>query len=118
MFPSIRYIDELTLIREEIRKRHCRNKFDEVATRRHYITQQDCHNVCRKVNDFTNRQHGSDAISVHRIVEELQRKDVSPVIAYKALGVKNNSFLLLKEENFMLAIMTEFQAALFQFVMC
>ena len=65
------------------------------------------------MNDFTNHRHGNDAISVHRIVEELQHEDVSPVIAYKALGVKNETCPLLKQENFQLAIMTEFQAALF-----
>ena len=42
---------------------------------------------------------------------KLLHEDVSPVIAYKALGVKNDTCPLLKEENFLLAIMTEFQAA-------
>ena len=64
------------------------------------------------MNDFTNHRHGNDAISVQRIVEELQQEDISPVIAYKALGVKNDSCPLLREESFLLAIMTEFQAAL------
>ena len=100
-------------IREEIGKRHCRNKFDELATRKHFITRQDCRNVCRKVKDFTN-WHENDAVSVNRIVEELQLEDVCPVIAYKALGVKIDSCPLLKEENFLLAIMTEFQAVLFK----
>ena len=69
--------------------------------------------MCRKVNDFTNHWHGNDVISVDRIIEELLHEDVSPVIAYKALGVKNDTCPLLKEENFLLATMTEFQAALF-----
>ena len=85
-----------------------------MATRKHFITRQDCRNVCRKVKDFTNHRHGNDAISVNRIVEELALEDANPIIAYKALGVKNDSCPLLKEENFLLAIMTEFQAVLFK----
>ena len=62
------------------------------------------------LSNFTNHRHGNDAISVQRIVEELQQEDINPVIAYKALGVKNDSCPLLREESFLLAIMTEFQA--------
>jgi len=104
------YID----IREEIREQHCCKKFAETATRKHFITRQDCRNACQKLKDFTSHRHANDAISVNRIVTELELEDVSPVIAYKALGVKNDSCPLLKEDNFLLAIMTEFQAALFK----
>ena len=95
-------------------KRHCRSNFDDVATRKHLITRQDCCNVCLKVNDFTNHQHGNDTIPVDRIVNELQLQDISPIIAYKVLGVKDDGYPMLKEDNFLLAIMTEFQAVLFK----
>ena len=37
----------------------------------------------------------------------------SPVIAYKVCGRKDEKHLLLKEENFLLVLMTEFQADMF-----
>lgn len=101
-------------IRAEIGERHKRDKFDEVATRKHFITRQDCRNVCRKLRDFTNHRHSSDAISVDRIVNELQLEDPCPVIAYKPRGSIDDKYPLLRDENFILIIMTGFQATLFQ----
>ena len=75
--------------------------FDEVATRKHFITQQGCRNACRKIRDFTNHQHNNDAISVDRIVRELQLEDPSPVIGYKPRGIKDERYPLLMEENFL-----------------
>ena len=40
-------------------------------------------------------------------------EDPSPVIAYKPCGRKDDNHPLLKEENFLIVIMTEFQAAMF-----
>ena len=85
-----------------------------MATRRHFITRQDCRNACRKVHDFTNHRHDNDAVSVDRIVKELQLEDPSPVIAYKPRGIKDERYPLLTEENFLLILMTEFQATLFK----
>ena len=98
-------------IREELGNRQRRESFDEEATRKHFITRQDCRNICRKVKCFKNHRHENDAISVDRIVTELRLEDPSPAIAYKAMGVKGE---YLREDNFMLVVMTEFQATLFK----
>lgn len=103
-----------TDIRADLGQRHQRSMFDQKATRRHFITRQDCRNACRKVRDFTNHLHHNDAVSVDRIVKELQLEDPSPVIAYKPRGITNEKYPLLTEENFLLVLMTEFQATLFQ----
>ena len=103
-----------TDIRADLGKRQLRNKFDQLATRKHFITRQDCRNACRKVRDFTNHRHDNDAVSVDRIVKELQLDNPSPVIAYKPRGIKDERYPLLTEENFLLVLMTEFQATLFK----
>ena len=66
------------------------------------------------MRDFTNHRHGNDAISVDRIVRELQLEDPSPVVAYKPRGIKSERHPLLQEDNFLLILMTEFQVNLFQ----
>ena len=57
--------------------------FDQMATRRHFITRQDCRNACRKIRDFTNHRHDNDAVSVDQIVKELELEDPSLVVGYK-----------------------------------
>lgn len=52
-------------------------------------------------------------MSVDRIVHELQLEDPTPVIAYKPCGKKDEKYPLLKEENFFIVLMTEFQADMF-----
>ena len=64
--------------------------------------------MCQKIRNFSNHRHKNDALSVDRIVCELQMEDPSPVIAYKPCGVKNENHPLLKEDNFFLIIMTKF----------
>ena len=103
-----------TDIREDIGTRHQRHEFDEVVTRKHFITQQDCRNACRKTCDFTNHRHANDAISVDRIVRELQSESPSPVIAYKLQGVIKSEHSLLEESNFFLGLITGFQAEVFR----
>ena len=88
--------------------------FDQMATRRHFVTRQDCRNACRKIRDFTNHRHDNDAVSVDRIVNELELEDPSPVIGYKPRGIKDERYPLLTEENFLLILMTEFQVTLFK----
>lgn len=100
-----------TDIRQELGKRHCRDDFDEKARKRHLINRQDCRNACRKVKDFKNHRHEDDAISVDRIVKELQQEDPSPIIAYKPVGEKDGQ---LQKSNFLLAMMTNFQATMFR----
>ena len=100
--------------RFDLGKRDQRHTFDEMASRRHFITRQDCRNACRKVRDFTNHRHGNDALSVDRITRELQLEDPSPVIAYKPCGSKDERHPLVKEDNFLFVLMTDFQANLFR----
>lgn len=54
-----------------------------------------------------------DAISVQRIVQELQQEIPSPVLLYKQQGVKDPDYLKLEEDTFLLVIMSSFQANLF-----
>ena len=78
------------------------------------MTRQDCGNACCKICDFTNHRHINDAISVDRIVKELQLENPSPVIAYKSQGVVKEEYSFLRESNFLLELMTPFQADLFE----
>ena len=103
-----------TDVRSDLGSRHQRKAFDQVASRRHFITRQDCRNACRKIRDFANHRHKNDALSVNRIVRELQMEDPSPVIGYKPCGRKDEKYPQLKEENFLLVLMTQFQADLFE----
>ena len=88
-------------IREDIGARHRRQEFEDVVTRKHFITRQDCRNASRKTRDFTNHHHTNDAMSVDRIVQELQLEDPSPIVAYKPWGVLNVD---LQESNFLLVL--------------
>lgn len=69
-------------IREDIGARHRCQEFEDVVTRMHFITRRDCRNASRKTRDFTNHRHTNDAMSVDRIVQELQSEDPSPIVAY------------------------------------
>lgn len=55
-------------------------------------------------------------MSVDRIVHELQMEESTPVITYmyKPCGITNEQYPFLKEENFLIVIMTDFQAKLFE----
>ena len=53
------YID----IRAELGSRQQREQFDSQATRRQFITRQDCRNVCRRIRNFSIHRHTNDAIS-------------------------------------------------------
>ena len=71
-------------------------------------------NACRKMHNYIRHRHTEDAISVDRIVKELNEETPSPVLFYKAQGVSNPDFPLLAEDTFLLVIMTQFQATLFE----
>jgi len=71
-------------------------------------------NICQKVRNFTNHRHTEDAISVNRIVEELQMETPSPVLLYKPQGKEDPNWPLLLKDTFLLVLMTEFQASLFE----
>lgn len=64
-----------------------RKQFQAFARRKHFITRQDCRNIIRKLKDFSKHRHVDDAVSVDRIVHELNLEQPSPVIFYKPQGV-------------------------------
>ena len=57
-------------------------------------------------------QHTDDAVSVDRLVHELQQESLSPVIAYKPQGIAREEYEL-PDDTFLSVIMTPFQADLF-----
>ena len=71
-------------------------------------------NVCCKLNDFSHHWHSEHAISVQRIVEVLRLESPSPVLFYKAQGVQDPNHPKLVEDTFLLVLMTNFQAGLFE----
>ena len=100
-------------IRDDLGSHARRNDFKEQATRKHFITRQDCRNIGRKVKDFSKHRHNDDAVSVDRIVRELQQETPSPMLTYKPQGIADRA-IGLPSDTFFLALMTEFQARLFQ----
>ena len=103
----------ITVIRGDLGSRTNREDFKKNATRRHFITRQDCRNVGRKLIDFTKHRHSEDAVSVDRLVCELNQEAPSPIIAYKPQGISNTEYNL-PDDTFFLIIMSEFQAKLFE----
>ena len=59
-------------------------------------------------------RHENDALSVERLVRELQQEENSVVIAYKPQGKKDEAFPQLGKGSFLLVIMTDFQATIFE----
>ena len=57
-------------------------------------------------------RHENDALSVDCLVRELRQEDKKVIIAYKPLGI--DAFPQLSEESFLLVIMTDFQASMFE----
>ena len=55
-----------------------------------------------------------DAISVNRIVEELKMETPSLVLLYKPQGMIDTNFPNLAKDTFLLVLMTDFQASLFE----
>lgn len=102
-----------TVIRADLGSRANRDDFKKNATRRHFITRQDCRNVSRKLTDFIKHRHTDDAISVDRLVCELNHESPSPIIAYKPQGFSDAKFNL-PNDTFFLIIMSEFQTKLFK----
>ena len=81
----------ITVIRGDLGSRTKREDFMKNASRRHFITRQDCRNVGRKLADFSKHRHTDDAISVDRLIRELNHESPSPIIAYKSL-ILNTTF--------------------------
>lgn len=70
-------------------------------------------NVCRQLHNFTNHRHMDDAISVDRLVKELQLESPSPVLFYKQ-DTADAEFPKLMKDTFLLVIMASFQASIFE----
>ncbi len=102
----------IKVIRADLGSRAQRMTFDEHATRRYFMTRQDCRNIGRKVKDFNTHRHNDDAISVDRLVGELREESPTPILAYKAQGVASLEFPL-PDDTFFLVLMTDFQSKLF-----
>ena len=109
IYKSTKFFTE---IRGDLGSRVNRQDFKANATRKHFITRQDCRNIGRKLNEFKMHWHTDDAISVDCLVHELQRESPSPVIAYKPQGIAMEEYQL-PDDTFFLVIMTPFQADLF-----
>ena len=68
----------------------------------------------RRLDNFIKHRHNNDAVSVDRLCKELQNEDNSPIIAYKPQGRVDEKYPAVGEDSFLLVIMTEFQASMFQ----
>ena len=71
-------------------------------------------NLIRKVDNALKHRHQNDAVSVDRLVKELQQEDPSPVIGYKPQGIADENYPRLQEDSFLLVIMTDFQTEMFE----
>ena len=59
-------------------------------------------------------RHENDALSVERLVQELGKEKNKVVIAYKPQGNKSDVFPHPSDDSFLLVIMTDFQATMFE----
>lgn len=74
--------------------RENRGDFKGKATRSTFITRQDVRNIVRKFENSIKHRHQNDAMSVDRLVKELQLEEENPIIAYKPQVWKLASQLL------------------------
>ena len=68
IYESVKFLTE---IRGNLGSRVNRDGFKTNATRKHFITRQDCWNIGRKLKEFKMHRHTDDAVSVDRLVHEL-----------------------------------------------
>lgn len=80
------------------------------------IERKDLHNIVRDYNiDYSTKRHQNDAISVKLWVEEMQAlKEECPILYYKGQDEENLD-TSLEKSDFVLIIMTMFQAQLNKF---
>ena len=86
-----------------------RSEYLQQVNKTHFITRQDCRNIVR---NLSNHQHENDAISVDRIIKELQQESPSPVIFYKHQQCELPRSQL-GADTFLLLLMTQFQADIY-----
>ena len=77
-------------IRGPLCTRENRSNFEVQATRSSFITRQDARNIVRRFENAIKHRHQNDAVSVDRLVSELQKAEDNPVIAYKSQVHINN----------------------------
>ncbi|GFY15056.1 c2H2-type domain-containing protein [Trichonephila clavipes] len=73
------------------------------------LTKKDLHNVSRDFEVDESILHAEDAVSVDLQVKKMQRDSYNPVLIYKPLGSSLANNPLIKEQDFILGIMTEAQ---------
>ena len=103
----------LAEVRGNLSCRSNRQNFLSEATRATFITRQDARNIVRTMDNALKHRHENDAISVDRLVSELQKED-NVIVSYKPQGKTNEAFPQLREESFMLVIMTRYQSEMFK----
>ena len=77
----------------------------------HIYNKAGCPEHCVKPQSAMKHRHENDALSVGRLVQELGTKVVP---GYNPQGVVEEAFPKLTEERFLLFIMTDFQAEMFE----
>uniref|UniRef100_A0A6P7FWK9 Uncharacterized protein LOC114334883 n=1 Tax=Diabrotica virgifera virgifera TaxID=50390 RepID=A0A6P7FWK9_DIAVI len=89
------------------------NVYKESNERLLILERKDLHNITRDFNiDYSTKRHQDDAISVKMWVSEMQANEDNPVVYYKGQNEEDTS-TLLKQSDFVLIIMTSFQAEQF-----
>ena len=78
------------------------------CSREHIITKQDIRNVLREFNILGIERHSNDYQSVEVWITEMRLQDHNPVLYFKQQG-KEDVENVLKKEDFLLCIQTEFQ---------
>ena len=68
----------------------------------------------RKLDNVVKHRHNNDAVSVDRLCKELLNEKDSPIVAYKPQGREEEHYPGLSKDSFLLVLMTNFQASMFQ----
>ena len=88
--------------------------FYQKASRASFVTRQDARNIVQTLNNALKHRHDNDALSVDHLCRELRAEKESVLIAYKPQGRKDEEYPSLGEDSFLLGIMTQFQATMFE----
>ena len=75
--------DNIVGIQGSLPDRSNREKFFSEASRACFITRQDARNIVRTLDNAMKHRHENDALSVERLVRELQQEEKNVVISYK-----------------------------------
>ncbi|GFS36675.1 uncharacterized protein NPIL_228381 [Nephila pilipes] len=88
-----------------------RNSISDAGLERvHLLTKKDLHNIEKSFNLFSNSvKHENDGVSVDMWVREMQNSENPCILFYKTQGSTCTQYSFLKENDFVLIIMTEAQ---------